>query len=118
MPRYDRYDFADFRRYHRELDVTYPINWKAFCENSNDDYHVRFVHRRLNERLKGLDTIVRFEGRTCSGYKPHSEGHDVSGGRGDLPVEDLARRLRRLHLPEHDTADLRHRARPRAGRPV
>jgi choline monooxygenase len=87
--RYERYGFADFKRYHRELDVTYPINWKAFCENSNDDYHVRFVHRRLNERLKGLDTIVRFEGRTCSGYKPHSESHDVSGGRDDLPAEDL-----------------------------
>jgi phenylpropionate dioxygenase-like ring-hydroxylating dioxygenase large terminal subunit len=87
--RYARYGFANFKRYHRELDTTYPINWKAFCENSNDDYHVRFVHRRLNERLKGLDTIVRFEGRTCSGYKPHSEFHDVSGGRGDLPLEDL-----------------------------
>src|SRR5262249_28668376 len=46
--RYDRYGFDTFHRFHRELDETYPINWKAFVENSNDDYHVRFVHRRFN----------------------------------------------------------------------
>lgn len=88
--RYDRYHFENFTRYHRELDRTYPINWKAFCENSNDDYHVRFVHRRLNERRKSMDTIVRFEGRTCSGYKPHQlDIEDPSGGRDDLPEEQL-----------------------------
>jgi choline monooxygenase len=37
-----------------------------------------------------LDTIVRFAGRTCSGYKPHNvEVDDPSGGRTDLPDEDL-----------------------------
>jgi phenylpropionate dioxygenase-like ring-hydroxylating dioxygenase large terminal subunit len=88
--RYDRYHFESFTRYHRELDETYPINWKAFVENSNDDYHVRFVHRRLNDRRKQLDTIVRYEGRTCSGYKPHKlEVDDPSGGRTDLPEEQL-----------------------------
>jgi len=88
--RYDRYGFERFTRYHRELDQTYPINWKAFAENSNDDYHVRFVHRRLNDRRKSLDTIVRFEGRTCSGYKPHKlDVEDPSGGRTDLPEEQL-----------------------------
>jgi choline monooxygenase len=88
--RYDRYGFENFERYHRELDVMYPINWKAFCENSNDDYHVRFVHRRLNDRRRSLDTIVRFEGRTCSGYKPHKlDVEDPSGGRTDLPEEQL-----------------------------
>jgi choline monooxygenase len=88
--RYDRYGFEQFTRFHRELDQVYPINWKAFCENSNDDYHVRFVHRRLNERRHSLDTIVRFEGRTCSGYKPHKlEFEDPSGGRSDLSEEQL-----------------------------
>jgi choline monooxygenase len=88
--RYDRYGFERFTRYHRELDQTYPINWKAFAENSNDDYHVRFVHRRLNDRRKSLDTVVRFAGRTCSGYKPHKlEVDDPSGGRADLPEEQL-----------------------------
>ncbi len=88
--RYDRYGFETFTRFHRELDQTYPINWKAFCENSNDDYHVRFVHRRLNERRHSLDTVVRFEGRTCSGYKPHNvKFEDPSGGRTDLPEEQL-----------------------------
>lgn len=83
--RYDRYGFGGMHRFHRDLDQTYPINWKAFCENSNDDYHVRFVHRRLNDVRKSLDTIVRFEGRTCSGYKPHIvEVDDPSGGRTDL----------------------------------
>ena len=88
--RYDRYGFDKFTRYHRDLDEVYPINWKAFSENSNDDYHVRFVHRRLNDRRKSMDTIVRYEGRTCSGYKPHKiEVEDPAWGRTDLPEEQL-----------------------------
>ncbi len=87
--RYDRYRFDTFTRYHRELDQEYPINWKAFVENSNDDYHVRFVHRRLNQQRKSLDTVVRFEGRTTSGYKPHPPNFDPSGGRDDLDEEAL-----------------------------
>jgi phenylpropionate dioxygenase-like ring-hydroxylating dioxygenase large terminal subunit len=88
--RYDRYDIGRFHRFHRELDQTYPINWKAFAENSNDDYHVRFVHRRLNKVRRSMDTVVRFAGRTTSGYKPHQTNvDDPSGGRTDLPDEDL-----------------------------
>jgi choline monooxygenase len=87
--RYDLYAFSKFTRYHRELDETYPINWKAFAENSNDDYHVRFVHRRLNKFRKQMDTIVRYEGRTTSGFKPHSEIDDATGGRQDLTEEQL-----------------------------
>ena len=87
--RYDRYDIGRFTRFHRDLEGEYAINWKAFVENSNDDYHVRFVHRRLNADRKQLDTVVRFEGRTTSGYKPHADHDDPSGGRTDLPEEDL-----------------------------
>jgi choline monooxygenase len=88
--RYDAYGIHRFRRFHRELDEVYPINWKAFVENSNDDYHVRFVHRRMNDSRKNLDTIVRFEGRTTSGYKPHLlTVDDPSDGRSDLPEEAL-----------------------------
>jgi len=37
-----------------------------------------------------MDTIVRFEGRTCSGYKPHKlDVDDPAGGRDDLPEEQL-----------------------------
>ena len=86
--RYDSYQFDTFTRYTRQLDQTYPINWKAFVENSNDDYHVRFVHRRLNDQRRSLDTVVRFAGRTCSGYKPHPETYDMSGGRTDLAEEE------------------------------
>jgi phenylpropionate dioxygenase-like ring-hydroxylating dioxygenase large terminal subunit len=85
--RYVRYGFGKFKRFHRELDVTYPINWKAFCENSNDDYHVRFVHKRLNKSRRILDTEVRFAGRTTSGYKPYRG--DLSQGRKDLPEHEL-----------------------------
>ena len=87
--RYDRYRFDIFTRYPRQLDETYPINWKVFVENSNDDYHVRFVHRRVNAQRRQLDTIVRFEGRTCSGYKPHPDSFDTTGGRTDIPDEEL-----------------------------
>ena len=86
--RYDTYRFDTFTRYPRQLDQTYPINWKAFVENSNDDYHVRFVHRRLNDQRRSMDTVVRFAGRTCSGYKPHPDTVDMSGGRTDLAEED------------------------------
>ncbi|GAA3789550.1 hypothetical protein GCM10022226_05360 [Sphaerisporangium flaviroseum] len=89
LPRYEKYKIGSYRRYHRELDEVYPINWKAFVENSNDDYHVRFVHRRLNKVRKQMDTVVRFEGRTTSGYKPHAESFDMSLGRTDLNEEDL-----------------------------
>lgn len=85
--RYDRYKFATYTRYHRDLDQEYPINWKAFAENSNDDYHVRFVHRRLNSQRKSLETVVRFAGRTCSGYKPHPDNVDLTDGRTDLDQE-------------------------------
>ena len=88
--RYDAYGIGRYHRFHRELDQTYPINWKAFAENSNDDYHVRFVHKRLNPRRHNMDTIPRAEGRTTSGYKPHKvEVEDPSGGRTDLPEEWL-----------------------------
>ena len=85
--RYDRYDFSTFTRYHRELDEIYPINWKVFAENSNDDYHVRFVHRRLNHLRKQMDTVVRFEGRTCSGFKPHADNDKFDGCHPDLSDE-------------------------------
>ncbi len=87
--RYDSYQFDTFTRYPRELNQEYPINWKAFVENSNDDYHVRFVHRRLNSQRRSLDTEVRFEGRTCSGYKPHPPSYDTTGNRADLSAEVL-----------------------------
>jgi choline monooxygenase len=88
--RYDRYRFDTFHRYAGQLDQTYPINWKAFVENSNDDYHVRFVHRRFNAVRYNLDTVVRYEGRTCSGYKPHRlDVDDPSQGRTDLAGEEL-----------------------------
>jgi phenylpropionate dioxygenase-like ring-hydroxylating dioxygenase large terminal subunit len=100
VDRYDAYGIGRFKRFHRELDQTYPISWKAFAENSNDDYHVRFVHRRLNDRRQNLDTVVRFEGRTTSGYKPHKlEVDDPSGGRSDLPEEALKGHYAEYILP-------------------
>jgi phenylpropionate dioxygenase-like ring-hydroxylating dioxygenase large terminal subunit len=89
VDRYDRYRFDTFERYPQELNQEYPINWKAFVENSNDDYHVRFVHRRINAQRKQLDTVVSYAGRTCSGYKPHPESFDTSGGRTDIAEADL-----------------------------
>ncbi len=89
LERYERYGFGRFTRFHRDLDGVYPINWKAFMENSNDDYHVRFVHARLDFMIKRLETTFHVEGYTCSGYKPSSETFDGSGGRTDLPKKDL-----------------------------
>jgi choline monooxygenase len=89
MERYTRFGFQNFTRFHRDLDDVYPINWKAFMENSNDDYHVRFVHARLDFMIKRLETTFEVEGRVCSGYKPSADDFDGSGGRTDLPEKDL-----------------------------
>ena len=114
--RYDRYGSSTSPVTTATLDQEYPINWKAFAENSNDDYHVRFVHRRLNSQRKSLDTVVRFEGRTCSGYKPHPPEFDTSGGRTRPRPRGARRPLRRLHLPESHTAAVPDDPDPRAGR--
>ncbi|MGW4426598.1 hypothetical protein [Streptosporangium sp. NPDC004631] len=58
-------------------------------DHRDDDYHLRFVHRRLNKVRKQIDAIARFEGRTTSGYKPHSDNYDMSADRTDLSIEDL-----------------------------
>ncbi len=89
LERYSRYGFQHYKRFHRDLDGVYPINWKAFMENSNDDYHVRFVHARLNFMIKRVETTFEVEGRCCSGYKPSADGFDGTGGRTDLPEKDL-----------------------------
>ena len=105
--RYDRYGFHDFTRYHRELDQEYPINWKAFVENSNDDYHVRFVHRRLNPTppVAGDDRSLR---------RPHVQrvqaAHRRLGSVGRprrSRRRSAARALRRLHLPQPHAAAVR-----------
>src|SRR3546814_18289234 len=47
-----------------------------------------------------MDTIVRFEGRTTSGYKPHKvDVDDPSGGRHDLPEEVLKGHYAELIMP-------------------
>lgn len=89
LPRYLQYRIHEYRRYQGELNQVYNMNWKVFVENSNDDFHVRFVHRRLNKVRKQLDTVVRFEGRITSGYKPHADKFDMSLGRTDLDPMDL-----------------------------
>ena len=58
-------------------------------ENANDDYHVRFVHRRNNPVAATMDTEPRWAGRTTSGYKPRKKHVDITGGRTDLPEKDL-----------------------------
>ena len=116
--RYDRYRFDTFERYPRQLDQVYPINWKAFVENSNDDYHVRFVHRRINSQRKS----VRHAGPL---RRPHVQrvqatprfvrhgrrSHRHGRGRPGRP-------LRRLHLPQPHAAAVRDHADPGARRPA
>ena len=87
--RYERYKFSKFHRFHRELDETYRFNWKLLVENANDDYHVRFVHSRNNNRSAIMDVEPRQAGRTTSGYKPRKSDIDITGGRTDLPEKDL-----------------------------
>ena len=87
--RYQRYGFERYHRFHRELDEEYRFNWKLLVENANDDYHVRFVHRRNNPVAATMDTEPRWAGRTTSGYKPRKQHVDITGGRSDLPERDL-----------------------------
>ncbi len=87
--RYQRYGFERYHRFHRELDEEYRFNWKLLVENANDDYHVRFVHRRNNPVAATMDTEPYWAGRTTSGYKPRKQHVDITGGRSDLPERDL-----------------------------
>ncbi len=87
--RYDLYGFERFHRFPRELSEVYRFNWKLLVENANDDYHVRFVHRRLNQRSATMDVELEWEGYTTSGYKPRKADYDISGGRTDLPPKML-----------------------------
>lgn len=89
MDRWSRYNIHQMSRFDRTLSVTYPINWKLFAENTNDDLHVRFVHNRLNEIRHQLDTQIFQEQWTSRGYKPHNDKDDPSGGRADLDDMDL-----------------------------
>ena len=89
MDRWNRYNIHQMSRFERTLSVTYPINWKLFAENTNDDLHVRFVHNRLDEIRDQLDTQIFQEQWTSRGYKPHNDKDDPSGGRDDLDRMDL-----------------------------
>ncbi len=89
MDRWNRYNIHQMSRFDRTLSVDYPINWKLFAENTNDDLHVRFVHNRLNEIRHQLDTQIFQEQWTSRGYKPHNDRDDPSGGRDDLDDMDL-----------------------------
>ncbi|MYV99186.1 hypothetical protein [Streptomyces sp. SID3343] len=89
LPRHEAYRIGEYHRYHRELDETCAFDWKAFEESSNDEYHVWFVYRRLIKVRKQTDTVVRFDGRITSGYKPHSDAYDVSLDRTNLGEEDV-----------------------------
>ncbi len=61
--------------------------------------------------------IVRFGGRTASGYKPHRLDVDDPGGGRDRPPRGGAQRpLRRLRLPEPHAAAVPDAADPRARR--
>ena len=90
MDRWNRYDIHEMSRFDRTLAVDYPINWKLFAENTNDDLHVRFVHNRLNEIRHQLDTQIFQEQWTSRGYKPHNAKDDPSGSRD--AVEDASSR--------------------------
>src|SRR3546814_20387283 len=47
-----------------------------------------------------MDTVVRFAGRTTSGYKPHKvDVDDPSGGRDDLPEEVLKWKYAEIIMP-------------------
>jgi phenylpropionate dioxygenase-like ring-hydroxylating dioxygenase large terminal subunit len=86
--RYDRMGFEHVKRHHRELDETYEMNWKVFIENSNDDYHVRFVHRRPGSNIDPMGTRNRADGFTCSSYKPYDDTLDPGDGFPDGPAFD------------------------------
>jgi len=87
--RWSRYRIDEMKRFDRELSETYDINWKVLAENTNDDLHVRFVHKRLNSIRQQLDTEVFYEQWTSRGYKPHNDKDDPAGGRADLDEMDL-----------------------------
>ena len=102
--RYQRYGFERYHRFHRELDEEYRFNWKLLVENANDDYHVRFVHRRNNP-------VAADDGHRAALGRPHHQRLQAPQAtrryhRGALRSARARPqgKLRRPHLPQPGAA--------------
>ena len=71
--------------YHGSFTVTGDANWKAYCDNTVEGYHLPYVHRRLNRAVEAKATKLYAldEGRLVVfdvGYR--GDGSSLRGARG------------------------------------
>ena len=73
--------------YHGCFTVEGAANWKTYCDNTVEGYHLPFVHPRLSKSVRGGTVEIRAydEGRTIAfhvGYGATSDGATLRGAEG------------------------------------
>ena len=70
--------------YHGEFTVTGELNWKAYCDNTVEGYHLNLIHPRLGKALAGgaTELISVNNGRSVVFDITHGSGGGGQGLRG------------------------------------
>lgn len=70
--------------YFGEFTVQAQTNWKTYCDNTVEGYHLNLVHRRLAIAIAGADVELRSlnNGRSVAFVIDHKEGSDGAKQRG------------------------------------
>ena len=70
--------------YHGDFTVTGNLNWKTYCDNTVEGYHLNLIHRRLGKALAGGSVELRSvnNGRTVVFDVTHGRGGGGEGLRG------------------------------------
>ena len=70
--------------YHDEFTIDAETNWKTYCDNTVEGYHLNLVHLRLAKSIAGANVELRSfnEGRSVAFVIDHKEGTDGAEQRG------------------------------------
>lgn len=71
--------------YYDTFDVTANANWKTYCDNTVEGYHLNHIHPRLGRALsRGRVDIKSYDdGRTVAFHVQYARGSDAESLRGD-----------------------------------
>ncbi len=70
--------------YHGEFTVEGELNWKTYCDNTVEGYHLNLVHRRLGQALTGgnVEIFSVNDGRSVAFDVTHGTGGGARQSRG------------------------------------
>lgn len=71
--------------YHGEFSVVGELNWKTYCDNTVEGYHLNQIHPRLGKALAGGDVSLYSvnDGRSVVFDISHASSSDASATRGE-----------------------------------